>query len=81
VVHFEFDGVRIEAREGESVAAALLATGRHGLRRSAKGKAPRGYYCGMGVCWECSVEVEGTGRVRACRLVAEDGLRLRSAVT
>jgi hypothetical protein len=77
---FEFDGRAVEAHEGESLAAALLAAGLRATRSSAMRGEPRGYFCGMGVCWECVVEVEGMGLVRACRFPAAADLRVFSAV-
>jgi aerobic-type carbon monoxide dehydrogenase small subunit (CoxS/CutS family) len=58
------NGERVEAFEGETVGAALLAAGRTGLRASRLG-SPRGMYCGIGLCYECLVLVDGVS-VRAC---------------
>jgi len=44
---FTFDGERIVAFRGESVAAALLAAGRRTLRSTAVKGEPRGVFCGM----------------------------------
>jgi D-hydroxyproline dehydrogenase subunit gamma len=70
------DGRPVPAAAGQSIAAALLAAGRPALRRSPRG-APRGLYCGIGICQECRVEVEGRGTVRACLTPAEPGMRVR----
>jgi hypothetical protein len=43
------DGRAVTAYEGETVAAVLLAEG-HIETRVTVGGAPRGVYCGMGVC-------------------------------
>jgi predicted molibdopterin-dependent oxidoreductase YjgC len=59
------DGAPLEAAEGQSLAAALLAAGRPALRPSPTGE-PRGVYCAIGVCQECRVHVAGRGVVRAC---------------
>jgi D-hydroxyproline dehydrogenase subunit gamma len=58
------NGGRVEAFEGESVGAALLAAGRIALRASRLGSR-RGMYCGIGLCYECLVSVDGAS-VRAC---------------
>ena len=70
------DGVAVEAFPGESLAAVLFAASRRVLRRTAREAAPRGYYCGMGVCWECVVAVDGRGNLRACRTEARPGMRI-----
>ncbi len=77
-LRFTFDGVPVEARAGESVAAALLAGGVAGLRRRAPGAGgPRGALCFMGVCQECVVLADDR-RTEACRLPVRDGLEVRS---
>ncbi len=71
------DGRPVEAHAGESLAAALLAAGIRMLRRSPRDGAPRGAFCWMGLCQECTVTVEGVRRP-ACRVEARDGLVVRS---
>jgi predicted molibdopterin-dependent oxidoreductase YjgC len=77
-VEFEFAGKPILGREGESIAAALLAAGISASRCTAKNSEPRGYFCGMGICWECVVEIEGVGSVRGCQFPVSAGLRVRA---
>ena len=72
------DGQPLDAHEGESVAAALLAAGRRAFRRTDRDEEPRGYYCGMGVCHDCLVTVDGLAYVRACMTPARDGMRVES---
>ena len=72
------DGQRLEAYEGESIAAALLASGVRTTRWTARTGEPRGYFCGMGVCQDCLVTVDGMSNVRACMTPARDGLRVES---
>ncbi|MDM4766755.1 (2Fe-2S)-binding protein [Pelomonas sp. SE-A7] len=60
-----------EVEPGISVAAALARVGLPVLRRSASGE-PRGPFCGMGVCQECRVTIDGRpGRLSCLTLVAE----------
>jgi hypothetical protein len=70
------DGVVVPAFEGESVAAALLATGRRALRVSPRRAEPRGMYCGIGLCFECLMAVDGGAAVRTCQTPVRDGMRL-----
>ena len=74
---FTFDGEAVEGYAGESVAAALLAAGRPVLRRSPRGDAPRGAFCWMGLCQECTVVVDGHRRP-ACRTPVTEGLAVVS---
>lgn len=70
------DGEPLDAHEGESVAAALLAAGRRGFRYTDRDEERRGYYCGMGVCHDCLVIVDGLAGVRACMTPIRDGMRV-----
>lgn len=72
-IRFVFDGRPIEAYRGESVAAALRAAGILALRRSPRGQAPRGSFCWMGLCQECTVVADGVRRP-ACRLEVAEGM-------
>ncbi|WP_454854167.1 FAD-dependent oxidoreductase [Rhizobium binxianense] len=73
----EFDGRTIEARHGESLAACLTAAGVKSFRTTALG-ADRGMYCGMGVCQDCLVEVDGKPNQRACMTKVTGPIRVRS---
>ena len=76
--HFTCDGETVLAYPGESIAAALTAAGRRALRTTTRLAAPRGLYCGMGVCWECIMVVDGKPSVRACMTVAVPGMRVET---
>jgi NADPH-dependent 2,4-dienoyl-CoA reductase/sulfur reductase-like enzyme len=73
---FSFEGRSIAAKPGQSLAAALIAAGERGLRQTAGG-ALRGVFCGMGVCQECLVEIDGVPNRRACMEKAVPGLVVR----
>ncbi len=64
-IDFEFEGRQIRGRRGESLAAALMAAGEREFRITKEG-ARRGLFCGMGVCQECLVEIDGRPGERAC---------------
>ncbi|MEO8083379.1 MAG: (2Fe-2S)-binding protein [Ardenticatenales bacterium] len=72
------DGAPIDAFEGESIAAALFAAGVRTLRHTARRGAPRGFYCGMGVCFECVMHVDGRPNTRTCQTAVHDGMQVRS---
>ncbi len=73
-LRLRFDGVEILARQGDSVAAALLAAGVVALRETPVSGAPRAPYCMMGVCFDCLVEIDGVGNRQACLTPARDGM-------
>lgn len=74
------DGETLSAPAGQSLAAALLAAGQAALRTSPSGQ-PRGVYCGIGVCQECRVHVDGRGIVRACVTPVAGGMRVTTGLT
>ena len=67
------DGRTVNAYEGETVAAVLLAEGHIATRKTRSG-SPRGVYCGMGVCFDCLVVVDGVPNTRACVTWVRDGM-------
>ena len=71
----EVNGEAIPARNGQTVAAALLAAGRLAFHRT-PGGAPRGVFCGMGVCFDCLVTVDGLADQRACITPVRPGMRV-----
>jgi len=72
------DGRSVVAYEGESIAAALFAAGVRITRWTARTGSPRGYFCGMGVCQDCLVTVDGSPNVRACMTTVREGLRVET---
>jgi predicted molibdopterin-dependent oxidoreductase YjgC len=65
-IPFTFEGRPVEARAGESIAAALLAAGVRHLRTTRRDGRPRGVLCGIGHCYDCLVTLNGVPSVRAC---------------
>ena len=75
-VTFTFEGRPIRGRRGESLAAALTAAGERELRLTRKGPS-RGLFCGMGVCQECLVEIDGLPGQRACMTKLDRPMQVR----
>lgn len=74
---FFFENQPVEAFEGETIAAALIANGIDTFRLSLRHKRPRGLFCAIGKCSSCLVEVDGKPNVRACLTLAREGMRVR----
>jgi thioredoxin reductase len=72
-----FDGKPIRARRGESLAAALTANEVRVFRKT-RLDADRGLFCGMGVCQDCLVEVNGEAGRRACMTKIDGAMTIRS---
>ncbi len=79
MIELSVDGEPLRAPAGQSIAAALLASGRAALRPSPSG-TPRGVYCGIGVCQECRVQADGRV-VRACIEPVRAGMRVTTGYT
>ncbi|MEW5957481.1 MAG: (2Fe-2S)-binding protein [Chloroflexota bacterium] len=75
--HFNIivDGQPVPACQGQTIAAAWLAAGRRVFRYTRQGR-PRGLFCGMGVCFECLVTVNGLAGQRACLTPAQPGMQV-----
>ena len=70
------NGEAFTAYEGDTVLAALVASGHKSLRHSRKIGEPRGPLCGMGVCYECLVTINQRPNQRACMTEVEDGMEI-----
>ncbi|AGP56403.1 hypothetical protein M271_24545 [Streptomyces rapamycinicus NRRL 5491] len=71
-----FDGTTVTALPGQSVGAALVAAGIVAWRTTRREGGPRGLFCGIGVCFDCLITVDGRPGQRACLVPARDGMRL-----
>ncbi|MFD3445840.1 (2Fe-2S)-binding protein [Microbacteriaceae bacterium 4G12] len=72
-VALTIDGERVSGLRGQTIAGVLLASGRLSWRTTSAGATPRGVFCGIGVCFDCIVTVNGDRDVRACQRRADDG--------
>lgn len=80
-VSFTFDGRPMTAEVGQTVGAALLAAGIRSWRVTRSGGRPRGLFCGIGVCFDCLVDVNGDRAVRACLVPVRDGDEVRTSAS
>jgi predicted molibdopterin-dependent oxidoreductase YjgC len=73
-----FDGRPLAALPGQSVAAALWAAGVTAWRSTRGAGRPRGVFCGIGVCFDCLVTVNGIPNQRACLVPVRPGDVIRA---
>lgn len=71
------DGRTVQAFEGETVLAALWADGLHMVHTTARTREPRGFFCGIGVCFDCLVTVDGIVNIRACLEPVRAGMTIK----
>lgn len=76
-VTIDFEGRRIEARAGDTVAAAVLAADPGHTRTTPVSGSRRLPYCMMGVCFDCLMEIDGVPNRQACLVAVKDGMRVR----
>ncbi|WP_028064411.1 (2Fe-2S)-binding protein [Solirubrobacter soli] len=79
MIELTVDGRALNAPAGQSLAAVLLNAGQTVLRDSPAGD-PRALYCGIGVCQECRVVVDGVV-VRSCVTPVTAGMRVTTGHT
>ena len=79
-IEFTFNGESISAITGQSVAAALLAANQRALRKTRFNNNDRGVFCGIGVCFDCLVVIDGITNQRACLIEARPGMKVQTQV-
>ena len=67
------DGRPVAAMPGQTIGAAMHAAGILAWRTTRFSGRPRGMFCGIGVCFDCLVTVNGTPSLRACSVAARPG--------
>ncbi|MGC2636319.1 MAG: 2Fe-2S iron-sulfur cluster-binding protein [Acidobacteriaceae bacterium] len=66
------NGSVITVAPGTTVAAAVAIAGA-ATRTSVSGE-PRGPLCGMGICFECRVTIDGMPHQRSCQILCAPGI-------
>ena len=79
-IKFYFNDQEVTGFIGQSVGAALLAQGDRILRRTRFNQKGRGVFCGIGVCFDCLVVIDGVANQRACITEIKNGMRVQTQV-
>jgi sarcosine oxidase subunit alpha len=75
-VTLSVNGSHVTVLAGATVAVAVAIAGQ-ACRTSVSGE-PRGPLCGMGICFECRVSINGTPHCRSCQIVCEPGMEVKT---
>lgn len=75
LVQLRVNGTSIRVPAGSTVAAAVVLAGRCGFRRSVTGEL-RAPLCGMGICYECRVTINGMAHCRSCQVLCEEAMEV-----
>lgn len=76
-VDFTFEGQTLSGYEGEPIAAALHDAGIMVLKYSLRHNRPVGFFCAIGHCSSCLMEVDGRPNVRVCMEPLRQGMVVR----
>lgn len=74
LINFTYNGKSFTGYEGETIAAALHAAGIKTLSHSHEKHRPRGFYCAIGNCSSCLMEVDGEPNIRVCTEPIKEGM-------
>ncbi len=69
------NGRAVKVTPKTSVAAAVLQSGESAFRRSVTGE-PRAALCGMGICYECRVTIDGVAHSKSCQILCCSGMKV-----
>lgn len=78
-VRFFFEGRELEAFEGETIAAALVANGIDVFGMTEHSR-PRGFYCAIGKCSSCLMIVDDVPNVRSCITLVKEGMKVKRQI-
>ena len=76
-VKLSVNGKAVEVPPGAMVSAAVAISGASRFRRSVTGQ-PRAPLCGMGICFECRVTINGRAHAKSCQIPCEEGMEVRT---
>ncbi|MCJ7823563.1 MAG: (2Fe-2S)-binding protein [Anaerolineales bacterium] len=79
-IEVTIDGQKVQAFEGELVSTVLQAEGISVFGRKHSTGRPSGVYCGMGVCYECLVTINGINNIQACQTFAADQMEIETTI-
>lgn len=77
LVRIEVDGKEFQVPDSYTLSTALSYAVGLNYRKTRKGKV-KSPICNMGVCYECSIHLEGVGITRACMVKVSDGMRIKT---
>jgi predicted molibdopterin-dependent oxidoreductase YjgC len=76
-IEIRVDGRAVRVSDGTTVAAAVMIAGAAAFRRSVTGE-PRAPLCGMGICFECRLTIDGVAHARSCQTLCRNGMEVRT---
>ena len=78
VISFTFNGETFGGEPGQTVAAVLIKNGNRVLRSTRFGGEERSIFCGIGICFDCVVTINGISNQRSCLVEISQGMKVES---
>lgn len=72
-VNIKVNSKQFSVLKGSTVATVIFESNAKSFRRSVSGES-RFPLCGMGICFECRVSINGVKHQRSCQVLAEEGM-------
>lgn len=77
-VRVVLNGESVDAIEGQSVGVLLLEQGERITRTTRFNRMPRGMFCGIGICFDCLITIDGITNQRACMTSVKNGMTIQT---
>lgn len=78
LIRFTFNGTEFHGEQGQSIAAALISNDQRILRNTRFDSTPRSIFCGIGICFDCVVVVDGIANQRSCLVEIAPDMKVES---
>ncbi len=78
LISFTFNGKTFEGEPGQTIAAVLIDNGQRVLRSTRFAGNERSIFCGIGICFDCVVTINGISNQRTCLVEIVDGMKVES---
>jgi predicted molibdopterin-dependent oxidoreductase YjgC len=78
VISFTYNGETLSGEPGQTIAAVLIKNGNRVLRSTRFGGEERSIFCGIGICFDCVVTINGISNQRSCLVEIVEGMKVES---
>ncbi|MGC4033053.1 MAG: (2Fe-2S)-binding protein [Tepidisphaeraceae bacterium] len=76
-ISFTLNGRPAKGLAGSTVAVAVLSNGVSSFRKSVTGES-RAPVCGMGICFECRLTIDGRPHQKSCQILLTPDMNVRT---
>ncbi len=76
-IKLQINNESVSIQEGSTVATAIFESDAKTFRKSVSGEN-RFPLCGMGICFECRVTIDGVKHQRSCQILVREGMKIET---